>query len=57
MNDLLSFNIAKLEEVIEKVRESYEHYKQDLESLEIEMKTLDEIWGNNNKSIWYYHIC
>ena len=52
MNDSLSFNITKLEEVIEKVREAHAKYKQDLASLEMEIKHLDEIWGNNNQSVW-----
>ena len=52
MNDSLAFNSSKIEEVIETMQEACDKYKQDLASLELEIKNLDTIWGNNNQSIW-----
>ena len=52
MKDELSFNITKLEETIDIVRESYEKYRQNSSALNQEIKKLDVTWGNTSQSIW-----
>ena len=52
MNDTLSFDIAKLTELLDELNNNYYEYSSSLAELDKEITNLENIWGITNKSIY-----
>ena len=52
MNDTLSFDIAKLTELLDELNNNYYEYSSSLAELDKEITYLENIWGITNKSIY-----
>ena len=52
MNESLSFNISKLNEVYVEMSNYYNEYKEITSSLEIEIKKLETSWGTKEGSLY-----
>ena len=50
--DNLSFNITKLEEILEQVTTYYAQYKEITTNLDQEIKNLEVKWGSNDHSLY-----
>ena len=52
MNDTLSFDIAKLTELLDELNNNYYEYSSSLAELDKEITNLENIWGISDKSIY-----
>ena len=52
MNDTLSFDTAKLTELLDELNNNYYEYSSSFVELDKEITNLENIWGISNKSIY-----
>ena len=52
MNDTLSFDTAKLTELLDELHNNYYEYSASFVELDKEITNLENIWGISNKSIY-----
>ena len=50
--DTLAFDITKLNEMDEEMKNNYEEYKEIVSSLDFEIKELEKTWGTRPKSLY-----